>query len=115
MTGNIVSLVDQIGGTDFGMTKPQMGHGYTAGFFGVICKITLCIHISVITDNFDCVFIGTNSTVRTITPELAADGAFCGCYNRSANRQAHMGYIIYDTNSKAIHWFFCCQIFINSD
>ena len=83
VASGVVSLVNQVSGTDFGITKTQVRNSYTTGFFRVIREVTLCVHVGVIADDFDCVFVSTNSTVGTIAPEFAADDIASSSNNRS--------------------------------
>ena len=76
MTGHEVGLADQVCGLDRVFTKTQMRNGQTTGLLGVIFKVSLSIHVGVVTDDLDGVLVRANGTVRTQTPELAADGAF---------------------------------------
>ena len=76
MTSHKVCLANQISGFDLLMSETQMGHGYTTRFLGIIIKICLCIHVSVITDNLDGVLVGAYGTICTQTPELTVGGPF---------------------------------------
>ena len=100
MTGNKVSLVNQVCRFDRFLTKTKVRHGHTTGFLGVIIKICLSIHISVITDDLDGVLVSSNSTVSTQSPELAVDGSFRSGYQRSTGLKRQMCNIVYDTDSK---------------
>ena len=53
-----------------------MRDGNTAGFFRIIGKIGLGIHIGVVTDNFDSAFVGPYGSVGPKAPEFALHGAF---------------------------------------
>ena len=63
MAGNKVCMGYQIASTDRLMSETKMGTGNTAGFLGIILKICLNIHISVVTDDLNGVLVGTNCTV----------------------------------------------------
>ncbi len=106
-----VCLLNQIGRLDCLFTETQMGHGYAAGFLGVIVKICLRIHVCVVSDNLDGVLVRANCTVCAKSPELTVNRSF-----RSGNRiflhfQRKVGYIVIDTNRK---FLFLC-IIINGD
>ena len=51
-----------------------MRDGDSTGFFGVISKIGLGIHVGVVADNFDCAFVCSHRAVGAKTPELALHG-----------------------------------------
>ena len=87
VAGHEIRFMDQICGLNGLFTKSQMRHGHTAGLLGIIIKICLGIHICVITDDLNGVFVGTHSTVGTQSPELAVDGSFRRGYQRSAGFQ----------------------------
>ena len=106
-----VCLLNQVSRLNCFLTETQVGHGYAAGFLGVIVKICLRIHVCVVSDNLNRVLICANSTVSSESPELTVDGSF-----RSGNRvffyfQRKVGNIIINTNCK---FLFVC-IVINSD
>ena len=80
MAGNEVSLTDQVGRLDAAVSETQMRHGNTAGLLGVVIKVCLSVHISVITDDLDGVLVSTYRTVSAKTPELTV-----GCSLWSSN------------------------------
>ena len=88
-----------------------MRHGHTTGFLGVIIKICLSIHISVITDDLDGVLVSSNSTVSTQSPELAVDGSFRSCDQLLAQRQRQIGNVIFDTDRE--YFLFCVVVYSN--
>ena len=102
MAGNIVCLIDEIGGTDLILPKAEMGYGDTAGFLGVVGEIALSIEIGLITDNLNGALVGTNGSVGSKAPELATDGAGILGNNPLVHRKRQIGYIVYDTNGKSI-------------
>src|SRR5690554_194034 len=56
-----------------------MRYGKTARFLGIIIEISLGIHISIVADYLNGVFISSNGTVRTKTPEFTRSGTLvCG-------------------------------------
>ena len=111
VAGNKVSFVDQVCRFDRFFTKTQVRHCNTTGFFGIIIKVCLSVHISIVTNDLDGVLVSTYSTVCTQTPELTVDSSFrCG-NQRSACFQRQIGNIIYDTDCE---FLFCC-IFIYSN
>jgi hypothetical protein len=59
-------------------------------------------------------FVGANCSVRTKSPELAADGAFWSGINEFFFFQRSKGYVVYDTNREAILRFVGFKVFIYS-
>ncbi len=112
VASNIVSLVNQIGRTNLGMTKAQMGYGNAAGLFGVVGKVSLGIHIGVVPDNFDGIFIGADSTIGAVTPEFAADCAFRCSHHRCAYRQTQISHIVHNADGETVFRCFRSQVFI---
>ena len=92
-----------------------MGSGHTAGFLAVILEISLYIQIGMIANDLDGVLICANGTVRTKSPELAADGSFWNGVHLWANRQRQMGHIIIDTDGVMVLWLCCLHIVILSN
>ena len=78
-----VCLVDQVCRFDRFLTETQVRHGNTTGLLGVIIKVSLSVHICVVTDDLDGVLVSTYSTVSAQSPELAVDGSF-----RSGNKRS---------------------------
>ena len=79
-----------------------MRNGDPAGFFGVIGKIGLCIHIGMVADDFDRRFVSANRAIGTKTPEFTGGRAGrCGI-NIFAGRQGSKGDIIHDTDGESV-------------
>ena len=76
MAGYEIRLVDQVSGLNRMLPESQVRYCQTAGFLGVVCEISLGIHVRLITDDLDSSFVRTYCTVRTQTPELTFDSAF---------------------------------------
>lgn len=102
VAGDEVSIYDEVFTLDELFTKTQMTAGDTTGFLGVILEISLCIHIGVIADNLDRVFIGSHSTVRAQTPEFAGDSTGGTGVDWCREIQRSMGYVIIDTHGEAM-------------
>ena len=111
MTCNKVCFVDQVCGFDRFLTETKVRHCNTAGLLGVIVKVSLSVHVCVVTDDLNGVLVCTYSTVSAKTPEFTVCGSFRSCYQRSANRQRQIGNIVYDTNGKSL--FLCIFIYSN--
>ena len=99
MTSNEVCvLCYQIAGADGLVAETQVRTCDTAGFLCVIFKISLCVFICVVTDDFDGVFVCANRTVGAKTPEFAGYGACVSQIGLCANLDGAVGNIINDTN-----------------
>src|SRR5699024_2392687 len=106
-----VSFVDQVCRFDRFLTKTKVGHGNAAGLLGVIVKVSLRVHVSVIADDLDGVLVRTNSTVSAKSPELAVGGSFRCCYNSFSCLKGKVCNVIHDTNSK----FLFFSVVVNSN
>jgi len=95
-----VRLVDEIGGFDRFFTKTQVGDGDTARFFRVIGEIALRIHIGMVTDNFDGVFVRADRTVGAQTPEFAGVGALRSGIRILFHLQRQFGHIVFDADGE---------------
>ncbi len=110
--GNKVSLVDIIRAVDRALTKSQMRTGNTACLLGVICKVSLCIKISIITNDLNCALVGTDCTVGTQTVEQA--GTVIG-NNVNINRfKGQMCNIIVNTDRELFFRFFLGKFSIDT-
>ena len=87
-----------------------MGQSQSSGFFGIICKICLCIHVGMIADDFNGLFVGTYRTIRTKSPEFTGDSSFGGGVWYLSSFKGSIGYIICDTNGKMVLWILLFQI-----
>ena len=63
VAGDIVRFADEVGLADRLGTETKMGNSHAAGFFGVVSKVSLGVHIRVVADDFDGALIGANGTV----------------------------------------------------
>ncbi len=114
-TGNIVLVniglvvhrdkvceLDIIGGADGLITEAQMALGDTVGFLGIILKVGLRKHRGMTVDDFHGIFVGTDRTVRSQAPELAAHHTAARCIQTLGIRQGKMRDIIHNTDGKAV-------------
>ena len=62
MAGNKISLADVVGGFNGLVAEAQVRNGDAAGFFGVICKVALRVHIGMVADNLDGVLVRADRT-----------------------------------------------------
>ena len=84
-----------------------MRHGNTAGLLGVIVKVSLCVHVCVVTDDLNGVLVCAYRTVSAKSPELAVDGSLrCGNQSRSCSKR-QVCHIIFDTDCES---FLLCVI-----
>ena len=72
MTCNKVCFVDQVCRFDRFLSETQVRHGYTAGLFGVIVEVSLCVHVCVVTDDLDGVLVRTYGTVCAKSPRICS-------------------------------------------
>ena len=106
-----VCLLNQVCGLNRFLSKTKVGHRHTAGFFGIIIKVCLCIHICIVTNDLDRVLICSNSTISTKSPELTVDCSFW-CSNKCfALIQWQVCYVINDTDCES--FFFCVVVYSN--
>ena len=76
MAGYEIRLVDKICGLYRMFPESQVRYCQTSGFLGVVCEISLGIHVRLVTNDLDSSFVCTYCTIRTQTPELTLDSAF---------------------------------------
>ena len=112
MTCYKVCLMDQVGRLDRLLTKAEVRHCNTTGFLWVIIKVSLCIHICIITDDLDWVLVRTYCSVSSKSPEFTVDRSFRCCDQWLIGFQWQMRYIIIDTNRK---FSFCIIVIYSND
>jgi hypothetical protein len=108
MTGNEVRLVqlDKVWCTDGLWTKPQMGHGHSAGLLRVIIEVALREVIGLFTDDLDRVLVCTNCTVCAETEEYTTDNVpFRFDHKGWIHFKAGMSDIVIDAYSEVILGF----------
>ena len=76
VTSDKIGTVYQIRHIDRAGAEAQVRYGYAAGFFRIVSKVCLCIHIRVITDDLDSTLVCADRSVRTEAPELTSFQAF---------------------------------------
>ena len=102
MAGYEIRPVNQVGGLDGQIAKPQMRNGDTARFLGVVGEISLGILFGVIADDLDGTLVGTNGSVGSKAPEFRTNGSL-GCGVESGNHlQGGVGDIVLDTHGKMV-------------
>ena len=113
MAGYEIRLVDKISGLNRMLPESQVRYCQTSGFLGVVCEISLGIHIRLITNDLDSSFVRTYCTIRTQTPELTLDSAFRFSGDTFRIRQRVTRYIIFDTDREVVLWFLMIQVVID--
>ena len=114
VAGNEVRVIDQVGGVDGGMSEAQMRNGYAARLFGVIGKVSLCIHVGVVADNLNGVLVGANRTVGAETPELTGGGSLRSCIRVLFGFEGQVGHVVFDTDGE-LRFAILSGIIINSN
>ncbi len=102
VAGHEIRLCNVIGGLNRLVAKTQMRNGQAAGFFGIVGKIALRIHIGMVADNFDGVLVCADGSVRAKAPEFA--GMCTGrCGVRIfCNLQRKVRHIVIDADREAL-------------
>jgi len=105
VTSHKVFFGNQILAVDGGFAKTQMAAGDATRFFAVVLEIALHIHVGVVADDLDAVFVGTHGSIGAQAPEFEADGAFRDGVKLFVQRQAEMGDIVFDAHGEAMEAF----------
>ena len=101
MTCQEISLLDVIGRADRILAEAEMGFRHAARFLRIVFKIGLNIHIRIVADNLDGVFVRANCTVRAEAPELAAYRALVVNLNGYV-RQGQVRYVVDDAQGEVL-------------
>ena len=109
MAGYKIGLLDQVSRLDGLLPETQVGHGNAAGLLGIIIKVSLCVHVCIVTDNLDGVLVGANGTVCAKAPELAVNGAFRRGDRIFLYLQGKVGNVIINTDGES--FFFCIVVY----
>ena len=102
MAGDKVCNVDKVGGLDGLLAKAQVRDRDAAGLLGVVAEVALGVHIRMVADDLDGVFVGANRTIRTKTKELRAEAAFRGSIDRFFDFQRGAGDIVHNTHGEVV-------------
>ena len=97
-----VSLFDQIRFMDRLLAEAQIGNGDAARFFRIVGKIGLDMHIGMIPDDFDRIFVGPDSPVGTESPELRLESAFLTNVDLFIDRKRQVGDVIIDADREGM-------------
>ena len=76
VAGNEVRRVDKVFALNGGLAEAQVRNGDAARFLGIVEEISLRVHIGMIADDLDRVFVRAHRAVRSETVEFARGGAF---------------------------------------
>ena len=102
VAGREVRRVNLIRRLDRRLAEAQMGNRQAAGLLGVVCEVSLSVHIGVVADDLDGVLVGANGAVRAEAIELAADRAFRSGVEDVAQRQAGVGDVVHDAHGEVV-------------
>ena len=104
---NKVCFMNQVSRFDRFLTETEVRHCNTTGFLWIIIKVSLCIHICVITDDLDRVLVSSDCSVSSKSPELTVDCSFWCCNQWCTNFKWKICNIIVDTDCES---FFVCVV-----
>ena len=110
-TGNESSFVDEVRRFDRVFAEAEVRYGNTAGFLGVIGKVSLSVHIRVVTDNLNSALVGADRAVGAKAPELASRRAFRRRVDVFAEGQGRVGNVVDDADSELIFRLVELQVF----
>ena len=102
MAGDKVRHRNIVSGADRFMAETEVALGYTAGFFGVVFKVSLRILVGIVSDDFDRVLVCTDSSVRAKPPEFAGDNALSGSDDVFTYRKGGVRHIIVDAYGEVV-------------
>ena len=111
MACNKVCFVDEVGRFDRRFAETQVGNGQAARFLRVIVEVSLYVHIGVVADDLDGVFVCTARTVCAQAPEFAACDASRSGVRVLFDFEGQVCHVVNDTDGET---FFLC-IFVNRD
>ena len=115
MTCDEVCVIDEVRHLDRRIAKAQVRYGNAAGFFRVISKVCLSVHIGVIADDLDSALVSANRTVGTEAPELTSFQAFTSRIDVLDARQGFMGNIVDDAQGEVVLRFEGFQVVKSSN
>ena len=102
VAGDEVCVIDEIRHLDRRIAKAQVRNRNATGFFRVISKVCLSVHIGVVADDLDSALIRTDRTVGTEAPELTSFQAFTSRIDVLDTRQGFMRNVIDDTQGEVV-------------
>ena len=106
VTSDIIRRVDKIRHINRLCAETQVRNRYAAGFFGVIRKVSLRIHVRMVADNLDGRFIGADRTVGTEAPEFTGRKT-CRIHRHFVGtRQGKICNVVDDADGKAVQRMF---------
>ena len=115
MAGDEISLGDEVRRADRQFTETQMGYGDAAGLLGVVGKISLGVHVGVVTDNLDGALVGADRTITAEAPEFAVDRTGrCRVKGHAIRRKRGVCHVIDDADRKPVHRRILSDVFKDS-
>ncbi len=114
VASHVVSLVNKVGGLDWAVTEAQVGYGETARLLGVVRKVTLCVHVGVVTNNLNGLLVCANSTVSAKAEEFALHGTGRYGVEVSFNVKRGVGNVVVDTNVEVVLRTVHLHVVVNS-
>ena len=115
MDGDVVCKVDEERHMDGIVTKAQVGNGDAPGFFGVIGKIALGIHVRLVANDFDGTLVGADRAVAPKAPEKAAARTLGRNVEGFFLFKRRVGHIIDDAHRKVVLWRIKFQVVKDSE
>ncbi len=115
VAGHEVRSRYQVRSLDGQVTETQVRAGVTAGFLGIVVKVSLAVFGRMATDDLDGVLVGTHGTVGTQAIELALGGAFLHDGNLALDRERLEGNIVHDTDGEVLLGLFHLQVVEHGD
>ena len=113
MAGDEVRRVDEIGRLNGGLAESQMRNGDAAALLGIVEEISLRVHIGVIADDLDGVFVRADRAVRAETVELTADRARGRGVVLFGEVERRVGEIVVNTHGEVVFGFFLFKVLVN--
>ncbi len=105
---------NEIGGPDGVGTKAQVRNSNATRFFRVILEVTLGVVRGFFTNDFDRVFVGSNSTIGTKTIEHSLNDIVRQDLKAGIVIEAQIGNIVNDTNCEVLFGIDFCQFVENA-
>ena len=107
--GDEVCIVDVVCRADRRLAETQVRTGNAAGLLGIICEVSLCVLIRVVTDDLDRGLVRGNRTIRTQAPEQAGSVVSLDL-EAFVCRQAQVRHIILDADRESVDHLVFLQV-----
>ena len=102
VTGYKIRSINQPGHVHRAFSKAQVTGGDSTGLLGVIHKISLGVHVGVLTDDFNAVLVGSDRTVGTQTPEHAGDYILGSDIDFFLHGDGKVGQVVIDSHGEVV-------------